>query len=154
VKRLVAGHLVFDAIRRGVAIYSPHTALDVADGGTNDVLADAIGLGNRAPLRLTAETKANQYKLVTFVPEKTSTAVSQALFEAGRRADRQVQRVQLPLAGHGDVLRRGRHESRRRRERAARAGRGAARRNGRAGGEDRSGDPRAAVGPPVRGAGL
>ena len=32
--------LVFDAVRRGVALYSPHTALDVAEGGTNDVLAD------------------------------------------------------------------------------------------------------------------
>ena len=53
-KRFVAGGataLVFDAVRRGVALYSPHTALDVADGGTNDVLADLIGLADRAPLR-------------------------------------------------------------------------------------------------------
>src|SRR4051812_29921831 len=34
-KRVVSGSVVFDAIRRGVAIYSPHTALDVAEGGTN-----------------------------------------------------------------------------------------------------------------------
>src|SRR5687767_6243146 len=60
-KRVVAGTVVFDAIRRGVALYSPHTALDVADGGTNDMLADAIGLKERAPLRL-AQTKASQYK--------------------------------------------------------------------------------------------
>src|SRR5687768_11206787 len=33
-KRITASSLVYDAIRRGVAIYSPHTALDVADGGT------------------------------------------------------------------------------------------------------------------------
>src|SRR5687768_5299518 len=39
VKRLLAGSVIFDAIREGVAIYSPHTALDVADGGTNDLLA-------------------------------------------------------------------------------------------------------------------
>src|SRR5688572_4178266 len=72
-KRVLAGTVVFDAIRRGVALYSPHTALDVADGGTNDMLADAIGLPpkdrGRSPLRL-AQTKATQYKLVTFVPEK------------------------------------------------------------------------------------
>src|SRR5277367_5856751 len=37
IKRLTAPSLVYDAIRRGVAIYSPHTALDVADGGTNDM---------------------------------------------------------------------------------------------------------------------
>src|SRR5262245_4027637 len=39
------------ALRDGVAIYSPHTALDVAGGGTNDVLADACGMQNRAPLK-------------------------------------------------------------------------------------------------------
>src|SRR5581483_3479358 len=82
VKRLRAGELVFDAIRRGVAIYSPHTALDVAEGGTNDTLADAIGLSERSPLRL-VEPKATQYKLVTFVPEKDVERVSRALFDAG-----------------------------------------------------------------------
>ena len=39
-KRLAAGDIAFDAIRSGVAIYSPHTALDCAQGGTSDVLAD------------------------------------------------------------------------------------------------------------------
>jgi dinuclear metal center YbgI/SA1388 family protein len=75
---------VFDAIRRGVAIYSPHTALDVAEGGTNDVLADVIGMSktDRAPLRL-AETKATQYKLVTFVPQDAVARVSEAIFAAG-----------------------------------------------------------------------
>ncbi len=83
VERLVAGSLVFDAIRRGVALYSPHTALDVAEGGTNDMLADAIGLGpERTPLRL-AQAKASQYKLVTFVPEKDVERVSREMFEAG-----------------------------------------------------------------------
>ena len=33
-KRVLSTSLIYDAIRRGVAIYSPHTALDVADGGT------------------------------------------------------------------------------------------------------------------------
>ena len=45
IKRITSDSLIFDAIRRGVAIYSPHTALDVADGGTNDMLADALGTG-------------------------------------------------------------------------------------------------------------
>src|SRR5436190_12990480 len=81
-KRITAGSLIFDAIRRGVAIYSPHTALDVADGGTNDLLADAIGLTERSPLRL-IEPKANQYKLVTFVPADAVEKVSDALFAAG-----------------------------------------------------------------------
>lgn len=82
VKRFVAGHLVFEAVRRGVAIYSPHTALDVAEGGTNDVLCDVLGVARRSPLKL-AETKAAHYKLVTFVPEEALEKVSRALFEAG-----------------------------------------------------------------------
>ncbi len=82
IKRLTAGHPVFDAIRRGVAIYSPHTAWDVATGGTNDFLADVLGLGDRAALRK-AEGKPTQQKLVTFVPQEHVERVAQALFAAG-----------------------------------------------------------------------
>ncbi|MCC6645270.1 MAG: Nif3-like dinuclear metal center hexameric protein [Polyangiaceae bacterium] len=49
-RRVLAGGVPFEAVRAGVAIYSPHTALDVAAGGTSDVLADALGLRDRAPL--------------------------------------------------------------------------------------------------------
>lgn len=50
-KRFVAGQPAFEAARRNIAIYSPHTALDVAPGGTNDVLADALAMTARRPLR-------------------------------------------------------------------------------------------------------
>lgn len=73
---------IFDAIKRGVAIYSPHTALDVAEGGTNDVLADVLELRDRQPLKL-SQPKQSQYKLVTFVPAEHVERVSQALFDAG-----------------------------------------------------------------------
>lgn len=56
-KRVVAGQTAFEAVRRGIAIYSPHTALDVAVGGTNDVLGDALGMTSRAPLRKTTRAK-------------------------------------------------------------------------------------------------
>jgi len=53
VKRVPHDALWADAIRRGVALYSPHTALDVARDGTNDFLADACGIdaGARRSLR-------------------------------------------------------------------------------------------------------
>ena len=76
------GALVYDAIRSGIAIYSPHTALDVADGGTNDVLADALGMKERAPLSRT-ESKDADYKLVFFVPLEGAERVSRAVFDAG-----------------------------------------------------------------------
>jgi dinuclear metal center YbgI/SA1388 family protein len=81
-KRVVAPSPVFEAIRDGIALYSPHTALDVAAGGTNDLLADVLGLVERAPLRRAA-AKPSHYKLVTFVPEAHVEAVSAAVFAAG-----------------------------------------------------------------------
>lgn len=53
VKRVPHDALWADAIRRNLALYSPHTALDVALEGTNDHLADLCGVSSegRAPLR-------------------------------------------------------------------------------------------------------
>jgi dinuclear metal center YbgI/SA1388 family protein len=81
-KRVTAGGLIFEAIRDGVAIFSPHTALDVADGGTNDMLADAIGLSDVQPLK-TIVVQGSQYKLVVFVPAEQLERVSKAIFDAG-----------------------------------------------------------------------
>lgn len=53
IKRIRHDSLLYRAIRAGLAVYSPHTALDVAPGGTNDLLADALGLEQRGPLKLT-----------------------------------------------------------------------------------------------------
>ena len=40
---------IFACAARGIAIYSPHTALDAAPAGVNDWLLDAFGAGERAP---------------------------------------------------------------------------------------------------------
>lgn len=76
--------LMYDAARRGVAVYSPHTAIDVAPGGTNDMLADALGLPAEATeaLRL-IQPQVTQLKLVTFIPPDALHRVSDALFAAG-----------------------------------------------------------------------
>ena len=100
IKRLTAGSLVFDAVRRGVAIYSPHTALDVAEGGTNDLLADVMGLIERGPLRA-GPTKASQHKLVTFVPAEHVDRVATALFDAGAGHIGKYAQCSFRLAGTG-----------------------------------------------------
>jgi dinuclear metal center YbgI/SA1388 family protein len=82
-KRFAAGSIAYEAARADVAIYSPHTALDAADGGTNDVLADALAMTDRAPLRATLPAGQEEYKLVTFVPAEHADAVSRAVFDAG-----------------------------------------------------------------------
>jgi dinuclear metal center YbgI/SA1388 family protein len=57
------------ALQAGIAIYSPHTALDATPDGVNDWLARGVGPGRCTPLvpHLSKEPSA-QFKLVVFVP--------------------------------------------------------------------------------------
>lgn len=68
------------ALEAGLAVYSPHTALDAAEGGMNDWLARAFGPGHFSPLTL-AQPKATQqeFKLVVFVPPANVEALRSAL---------------------------------------------------------------------------
>jgi dinuclear metal center YbgI/SA1388 family protein len=88
VKRLRASapseRLVLRAARAGLAIYSPHTALDAAPGGVNDWLADALGPGLRTPLVAARRVESNAaYKVVVFVPAENVDALRTALAGAG-----------------------------------------------------------------------
>jgi dinuclear metal center YbgI/SA1388 family protein len=74
--------IVHDAIKAGIAIYSPHTALDAAPGGTNDVLAGLCGLTDVEPFEYTSQD-GSQCKVVTFVPAEKIDAVSFAMAAAG-----------------------------------------------------------------------
>jgi len=87
-KRLGTRTLAERAVQRcsaaGVAIYSPHTALDAAPGGVNDWLAQAAGAGERVPLvDARVLERAQAFKLVTFVPPEHADAVASALAGAG-----------------------------------------------------------------------
>jgi dinuclear metal center YbgI/SA1388 family protein len=87
-KRLRAGvakeRLAVRAIRSGLAVYSPHTALDAAPGGVNDWLAGAFGPGTRSPLVAARAGDAGAaYKLVVFVPAEHASALREALAAAG-----------------------------------------------------------------------
>lgn len=66
----------------GVWVYSPHTALDTVDGGTNDVLADRVGARVTGSFSHYA-AKGEYLKLVTFIPEANVDQVAEALFAAG-----------------------------------------------------------------------
>ena len=82
-RRVTAGAapVVYEAARRGLAVYCPHTALDAAVGGTNDVLADVLGLGDRRPLQ--PARRQDHCKIVTFVPHEVLSHVADAAFAAG-----------------------------------------------------------------------
>ncbi len=73
--------IALEAARRKLAVYSMHTALDAAPGGTNDVLADALGLTDRRPLE-PAEGLARA-KIVVFGPAEDVQDVADAAFGAG-----------------------------------------------------------------------
>lgn len=49
-KNIRENSLVFKLINNGIAVISMHTNLDVADGGVNDCLCNALGFKNAAPL--------------------------------------------------------------------------------------------------------
>ena len=70
------------AKRYGDTVVFSHVSLDVAPGGTNDLLADILGLQDRKPIRL-AEVKAREHKLTAFVPPDALEKVASALFAAG-----------------------------------------------------------------------
>ena len=106
VSRVTSGGIVYELVKRGLSLYAPHTALDAAAGGTNDVLADAVGLTNRVPIRASV-AKDSEHKLVTFVPADALAKVSDALFAAGAGRIGNYRSCSFRAPGTGDVLRRG-----------------------------------------------
>lgn len=78
------GRMVHKAIKNDVAIYSAHTNLDIAQGGVNDCLAQALGLGEVEGLVQTSAE--HRFKLVVFVPEDAREKVKAAMFAAGAGA--------------------------------------------------------------------
>ncbi len=80
------------AAQAGIALLSPHTALDAVKGGVNDWLAEGIAGGADAlarsagfePLRPAGALPGGEaFKLVVFVPVAASAAVRSALADAG-----------------------------------------------------------------------
>ncbi|WP_211745474.1 Nif3-like dinuclear metal center hexameric protein [Paenibacillus sp. Marseille-Q4541] len=78
------GKLYEKLIKHDIAVYISHTNLDVAEGGINDWMAEAIGIQNGSPLEdLHTE---NLYKLVVFVPKTHHEKVLHAILGAGAGA--------------------------------------------------------------------
>lgn len=74
--------VALEAVRRRIAIYSPHTALDAARGGLNEWLAGGLGKGRVYSLGPNKEQPESRFKLVTFVPAYAEAAVRSALAKA------------------------------------------------------------------------
>ncbi len=82
------GNLILRAARRGMAVFSPHTALDAALGGMADWLAEGVGAGGdrRAIIPASVPDDRQTHKIVVYVPTEPADAlerVRNALASAG-----------------------------------------------------------------------
>lgn len=75
------GRIVEKCIKHDIQVYAAHTNLDVAEGGVNDLMADALQLENTTPLM--KSYGEDLYKLVVFAPLENAEAIRQALGDAG-----------------------------------------------------------------------
>lgn len=89
-----------DLLFSQISIIALHTALDVAVGGTNDVLLDAFDVVSRRPLEPAVETEAG-YKLVVFAPEKDVDRLRSALSGAGAGVIGHYSECSFETAGQG-----------------------------------------------------
>lgn len=79
--------LLLSLIRHGIAVYSPHTALDAVRGGPNDWLCEGLAhpqeVVRTVPLRPCSTQSVGTSKVVVFVPDDAVDRVREAMSEAG-----------------------------------------------------------------------
>lgn len=101
-------HVILRAIRAGLAIYSPHTALDAATGGITDWLCEGLSGGEgqiqgdcRALVPSETCDSSQQVKLVTFVPPADVQRVRDALASSGAGMIGSYRVCSFSTVGHG-----------------------------------------------------
>lgn len=93
------GRLMEKLIKHDIAVYAAHTNLDVADGGVNDLLAEALGLQDAKVLVQTYE--AELVKIAVFVPESHEEELREALGNAGAGAIGDYEHCSYTMSGTG-----------------------------------------------------
>lgn len=104
-----AGRVALKLLRAGIAVYSPHTALDAAPNGMTDWLAegllgpkDAGGGGDRRALRSHTELpRTQELKVVTFAPMEKLDDLRKAMASAGAGIIGGYEVCSFSTAGHG-----------------------------------------------------
>jgi len=94
--------VVLGAVRAGLHVYSPHTALDAAPGGVNDWLSDCLGAGDRRALvSVTSAPQSQNCKIVTFCPQDSVDRIRDGLAATGAGIIGDYQRCSFELQGTG-----------------------------------------------------
>ncbi len=113
--------VVMKAIREGISVYSPHTALDAVSGGVNDWLSDGIGPGSRTPIipgppdkesnpshgqgRLISLKKAVSARtVVSRYKRHLSLTKVRAAFPKGQNSSKRIRRVAVCAGAGSSVL--------------------------------------------------
>ncbi|MEM6551957.1 MAG: Nif3-like dinuclear metal center hexameric protein [Planctomycetota bacterium] len=88
------------AVRAGLAVYSPHTALDAVRGGVNDWLCGGLGEGVSEPIERTVGGR-DEYKVVVYVPAAEVEVVRGAMTDAGAGGIGKYSGCSFGVAGEG-----------------------------------------------------
>jgi len=97
-----AGRIIAKLIKHDIAVYAAHTNLDIAVGGVNDLLAEALGLQNPEVLVPTYEDTLK--KLVVFVPAENAEQLREALGNVGAGSIGNYSHCSFSGAGEGRFL--------------------------------------------------
>jgi dinuclear metal center YbgI/SA1388 family protein len=108
-KRLAAGtpgeRVVMRLLERGIAVISPHTALDAAPNGLNDWIAAGIGSGDVRALVPHGELPMNEEtKIVTFCPQDAAEKLRDALAAVGAGRIGGYERCSFSTSGTGTFV--------------------------------------------------
>lgn len=96
------GKLYEKLIKNDIAVYIAHTNLDVAEGGINDWMAEALGIESKESLE---DVHTDQlYKLAVFVPRTHHEQVLQAILEAGAGSIGQYNKCSFNSEGTGTFV--------------------------------------------------
>lgn len=95
--------LLPDLLAARIAIIATHTAFDVAEGGTNDLLLDLFAPVARRPLQPLVR-ESDDFKLSVFVPAAEVSGLREALSAAGAGVIGHYSECSFELAGRGTFL--------------------------------------------------
>ena len=97
--------VVLDAVRNGIAVYSPHTALDATPDGINDWIAKGLGRGDvRALEPHQSLPRTEQCKLVTFCPADAVSRLRKSLATVGAGRIGDYELCSFEIQGTGTFL--------------------------------------------------
>ncbi|MFD1387795.1 Nif3-like dinuclear metal center hexameric protein [Oceanobacillus oncorhynchi subsp. oncorhynchi] len=96
------GRVVQKLLKNDITVFAAHTNLDIAEGGVNDLLSDALELKNKEPLEILEQESL--LKVVVFVPESHVQELRDALHQGGAGQIGDYSHCTFQSAGQGTFL--------------------------------------------------